>query len=121
MAYWASDVMRAVTLGWAQFLWRVVPRITWDGTAIALTVTTFALFTFGVHWLGRAWLPGRGTDRRWRFGWSVCVSAAVVLLFAAGICMIGVTHQTGWLLSGTEPVIVAYEKLPASLDSPQWT
>jgi len=91
--------------------------MTWDRNAIAVAVAAFALFTLGVHWLGRAWLRGRGSERRWRFGWSLGVSATAVLLFAAGICMIGVTHQTGWLLSGAEPLIVANEKPRWSLES----
>jgi hypothetical protein len=119
VAFWSADVARAVTIGWAQFLRRVVPRITWEPKAIGLTVATFLLFTLGVHWLGRSWLRGRGSERRWRFGWSLGVSASVIVVFTAGICMIGVTHQSGWLMSSTEPLIVASEKPRWSLTCPQ--
>jgi len=118
-AFWFGDVIRAVTVGWVQFLLRVAPRITWDRKAIVLALTTFAFFTLGVQWLGRAWLRSRRSNRNWRFGWSLGVSTAVIVAFAAGICMIGMTHQTGWLLSGTEPIIVAYEKPRWVFDSPQ--
>src|SRR5205823_13745563 len=109
----------ALAVGWAQFLRRVLPRITWDRNAVVVAVGTFALLTFGVHWLGRALLRGRRSERRWRFGWSLTVTAAVIVVFAAGICMIGVTHQSGWLLTTNDPVIVAHEQPRWSLHSSQ--
>jgi hypothetical protein len=117
VACMSSDVARALIVGWAQFLWRALPRMTWDRNAFILAGVAFGLFTLGVHWLGRAWLRARGPERRWKFGWSLVVCAAVVVAFAAGICMIGATHQTGWLLASEEPMVVETEAAPRS----SWT
>jgi hypothetical protein len=111
LAFGSIDAARAIAFGWAQLLVRVLPRLTWDRNAIILTATAFALFTLGVHWLGRAVMRGHGSDRRWRAGWSAAVTSAVVVAFAAGICMIGVVHQTGWLMANQEPVMVERERL----------
>jgi hypothetical protein len=110
-AFGSIDAARAIAFGWAQFLVRVLPRLTWDRNAIILTAATFLLFTLGVHWLGRALMRWRGSERRWKAGWSAAVTSAVVVAFAAGVCMIGVVHQTGWLMANTEPVMAEREQL----------
>ena len=113
LAFGSIDAARAIAFGWAQFLFRVLPRLTWDRNAIVLTAAAFALFTLGVHWLGRALMRWRGSERRWRAGWSAAVTSCVVVAFAAGICMIGVVHQTGWLMANTEPFVTESERLPS--------
>jgi hypothetical protein len=54
------------------------------------------------------WLYGQSTaegpPRRWRKRWTAAILAAVVLMFAAGIAAIGITHQTAWLLNSPEPI-----------------
>jgi hypothetical protein len=111
LAFWSIDAARAIAFGWAQFLVRVLPRLTWDRNAIILAAAAFALFTLGVHWLGRALVRWRGSESRWKPSWSAAVTSAVVVAFAAGICMIGVVHQTGWLMANPEPAMVESERV----------
>jgi hypothetical protein len=106
LAFWSSDAARAIAFGWAQFLARVLPRLTWDRNAVAVAVAAFGLFTLGVHWLGLGLTRRQQSQRRWKFGWSLVICAAVVVAFAAGVCMIGVVHQTGWLMASDEPLLV---------------
>jgi hypothetical protein len=109
LAFWSIDAARALAFGWAQFLIRVLARLTWDRNAVIVAVAAFVLFTLGVHWVGRALMRWRGSERRWKAGWSAAVTSAVVIAFAAGICMIGVVHQSGWLMANPEPVMVERE------------
>ena len=96
--------------GWVPFLGRVLPRVTVDGRTATFGIVAFLLFAAGIHWLGRsAYRPAN--DRRWRLGWSLAAVGMVAVLFAAGICLIGIVHQTGWLLSGEETPLVQVEQL----------
>ena len=110
VACWSFDAARTLFFGWAEFLIRVIPRIRVDWSMVAAAVVVFALCTVGIHWFGRASLRARGSERRWRLGWSLVVSTTVVVAFAAGICMIGAAHQTGWVLTNKQPEIVAMEE-----------
>jgi hypothetical protein len=102
--------------GWAPFLARVLPRITVNAQTATVGAAAFVIFTAGVHWLGRsAYDPADG--RRWQIRWSLAAVATVVVLFAAGVCLIGLVHQTGWLLAADESNIVQTEKPRWSLDS----
>ncbi|MFO0929005.1 MAG: hypothetical protein U0736_18620 [Gemmataceae bacterium] len=87
----------ALLFGWIVFLYRVVPQIALDGPTLAVSATALVLFTAGVHGFGHRWAAGSG--RRWRLRASLALVAAVVVLFAAGVAVIGIAHQTGWLLS----------------------
>lgn len=111
VARWSGEAARALLIGWVQFLIRVVPQISVDWSIVAAAVFVFAFFTLGVHWFGRAALRVRGPERRWKAGWSLAVSATVVVAFIAGICMIGTTHQAGWLMTSNEPAIVERQKV----------
>lgn len=117
LACWSLDAVRALLVGWAQFLIRVVPQLNMDWRTILAAPIAFVLSTLGVHWLARAALRARGSDRRWKFTWSLSAIVIVIVAFAAGICMIGVTHQTGWLLSSEQPAIVEKEKLAYQMNN----
>lgn len=90
------EVSFALVFGWIPFLVRVLPRVAVDRPSVAVGIAALILFTLGVHLAGRRWL-------RWRFGRSVGMTAGVGLLFAAGIAVVGMTHQVGWLATSPEP------------------
>ena len=48
-------------------------------------------------------------SRAWRLRHSLSISAGVIVAFAAGIFMIGVVHQSGWIFASDEPLIVESE------------
>jgi hypothetical protein len=96
-------------LGWSAFLVRVFPRMEVDWATVVVGVVAFLLFTAGLHWIGCAWV-GRGQSQLaasgWRLRWSVSVTAGVLLLFAAGVAVVGVFHQVGWLATSKEPMLI---------------
>jgi prepilin-type processing-associated H-X9-DG protein len=104
----SPEAPAAICFGWIVFLWRVVPRLAPDGPTVAVSVTAVVLFTAGVHWLGRAWRRSAAGETTamppWRLRWSLTVAALIFLMFTAGVAMIGMTHQLGWLLNAIEPL-----------------
>lgn len=102
----------AVLIGWAEFLFGVLPRIgvNWEGVATG-TVCLVALgigFHLFVGWLYRArgvLEQPNGEVRHWRARWSAALVGVVVLMFVAGTAAIGLTHQTAWLVTSPEPLV----------------
>ncbi len=116
LAYWSLDAFRALLIGWAQFLIRVVPQLDMDWRTSLAALIVFILSTLGVHWFAQAAWKARGSVHHWKFNWSLSAILIVIVSFAAGICMIGVTHQTGWLLTSKQPAIVVTEKVPYQMN-----
>jgi hypothetical protein len=105
----ASELARALLLGWLFFLWRVVPRIETNWESLGVALVALALFTAGIHRIAGSWYrrksPAETTvGRKWKLRWSLTAVAAIFLLFAAGISLIGIVHQTSWLLTSPEPM-----------------
>jgi|SRR5579883_306708 len=103
----ATTVEGAFTIlfGWIPFLGRVLPEVQPDGPSVLVGMLALLLFTAGVHWLGRSWRRSAEPAGRWRMRWSVAVVFGVILLFTAGISMIGMTHQIAWLATSEQPMI----------------
>jgi prepilin-type processing-associated H-X9-DG protein len=105
-----------LTFGWIWYLRRVLPNmvVRWD--LVASTAAYAAVLLVGAHFFLR-WLrsemtpPGMG--RAWKWSWTVGGFLLVLLAFAAGISVVGVVHQTGWLISSPEPL---YHRSHASAD-----
>lgn len=97
--------------GWAGFLWRILPKVSVDGPSVVVGCAALVLFAGGVHWAGRSWLRAvpaatGTTGRPWKVRWSLAVVAAVCLLFAAGVSLVGATHQFVWLLASERPLVI---------------
>lgn len=106
------DLLAAVVVGWAFYLYRVIPeiRVAWSGLGMGLL--TLALFGGGLHVALRRWFGrGQATDDAaaavWRVRWTASILAGVVVLFAAGIAVVGATHQFGWLWSSPAPWVTS--------------
>lgn len=113
-----AQVTFTLFFGWIEFVCTVLPEvhIRWDG--VLLAGTAFALFLAVSHylacWLYRELRASGAKDsvpRNWRFRWTLSLSAVLILLFAAGISLVGVTHQTIWLTTEKEPM---YERVLVS-------
>lgn len=110
IAHPTGEIGTDLLFGWIAFLQRVLPNVTlrWDG------LLTFAMGLVGVtviaHGLVR-WMSRHVQARRpqphidWRFRSTILLVGMVVLLFVAGISMIGVTHQTVWLVTSGDPLL----------------
>ena len=107
------DFFLALTLGWAVYLYRVLPRVSIDGAGILTAVLCLALFVAGSHAFLR-WFYGRFQEASapknqevppWKARWTVALSASILLLFVAGISAAGIAHQLGWLLTSGESLL----------------
>jgi prepilin-type processing-associated H-X9-DG protein len=97
--------------GWIPFLGRIVPRVTFHWPTVAVGCAAFGLFIGGIHWLGRSWqkhqIPESGAMAPvWKFRWSLMTVSAIILLFTAGLGVIGSVHQLVWLIGSKEPLVV---------------
>jgi prepilin-type processing-associated H-X9-DG protein len=104
------DAALLLLFGWVAFLGRVLPRVAVDWPSVTVGLAALILFTLGVHQLGRMWQRHRTADvgrhgKGWRLRWSAAIVVAVFLMFVAGIAIIGMTHQVGWLLTAKEPLV----------------
>jgi prepilin-type processing-associated H-X9-DG protein len=98
------EVPVELVLGWVPFLWRLPSRISWAGGTVAVSAAALLLFTAGVHVTGRSWRRRTGAGS-WKLRWSLAGVAAMFVLFTAGVCLIGVTHQVAWLSASEEPLL----------------
>jgi hypothetical protein len=103
------DAILALLFGWVQYLYRVFPRITVDRGSGAVGAAAIVLFTAGVHAAGRSWRRRLNPEARpvWRLRWTLALVLVVVLLFASGIALVGITHQVAWLATSPEPLRIA--------------
>ena len=105
---WFVEVPFHVATGWVTHLRTVGPlvRVNWAGTGvfvIALPVTALLAHSFA-KWL---WSSFRPTEKPWRWKWTLLGLATVMLMFVAGIGATGVVHQTGWLITSKEKLVVS--------------
>lgn len=94
-----------LTIGWAAFIWRVVPQLTLRLDLFFSTVVYATVLVIGVHlflrWLFREIARSTNeieTPRTWRWRWTLSGFVLIILMFAAGISAIGIVHQTTWLI-----------------------
>jgi hypothetical protein len=96
----------AILFGWIPFLLRVLPEVKPDGPSVLLGAAALLLFGVGVHCLGRSWRGApNSVGGRWRVRWTVAVVLSVMILFTAGISVIGMTHQVAWLATSEKPIV----------------
>jgi hypothetical protein len=118
---WTFQSLYLLTFGWVSFLARVAPEIRPDGSAIGMGIISLAFFTLGLHWF-LAWFhaavsqkslipnddpvsqPTTG-GRAWSVRWTLSIVAIIVMMFVAGISMVGITHQVTWMATAKQPLI----------------
>lgn len=106
-----ADVFVTLVFGWLKFIGTVLPdvQVRWDGVAMA--GVAFVLFVAVAHYLA-SWLyrefhrnnSDESAPRSWRLRWTLSFSVVLILLFVAGISLVGVTHQAVWLANDSEPM-----------------
>ncbi len=91
-----------ILIGWIPFLGRVLPEAEPDAPSVLVGALALLLFTAVVHGFGR--MRNR-TVRKWRVRWTIAVVLGVLLLFTAGISLVGITHQIAWLSTSEQPMV----------------
>jgi prepilin-type processing-associated H-X9-DG protein len=99
----APDVVGALLFGWAVFLNRVLGRMAVDRGTVAVCLTALVLFTAGIHAAGRSWRRTAEKKPAWSLRCTVAAVAILFVLFAAGVALVGIVHQVGWLAASAEP------------------
>ena len=99
---WMPETLVTLALGWVTYLWRVIPKLNPDPWTVATAVACLALVILGTHRFLR-WLAGG----EWRWSRTLRCVGLLVLMFVAGIAVVGVTHQTSWLAQSPEPFLVS--------------
>jgi prepilin-type processing-associated H-X9-DG protein len=113
--FWPAELVVFLAIGWIPFLGRVGPEIEPDWGAVALGCIALAVFAVGLHALLRwfyAALPAKNITPEsatpqlapWRLRWTLSAVALIVMLFVAGISMVGITHQFAWMATAEEPL-----------------
>ena len=100
--YATAEAVAALLLGWTSFFARVIPQVRVHWPSVIMGLVAFVAFTVGLHWFlsqfnSPAASNGEPTSRRWRFRWTAAAVAMVIVAFAAGISLVGIVHQVGWL------------------------
>jgi hypothetical protein len=110
--FFPFEALFYVLIGWAFYLYRVVPEIAVSWSGVATAVVCLLLLAVGLHRFLR-WLytaehqQGAEPARVWPVRWTAAVLGVVVLMFVAGIAAVGVAHQATWLATAPEPFLDA--------------
>ena len=91
------DFVFTLLFGWWKYLAHVVPRMRFNVEIALCSAVALALATIGLHRILRRWRSARGDGERWRAGWTIRITAMLLLQFATSIAATGIVHQVGWL------------------------
>jgi prepilin-type processing-associated H-X9-DG protein len=89
--------LKPVFFGWLTFIARVFPRLKIHWGEWMVTAIEAALLILGSHMFVR-WVRRQRGDPRWKIRWTLAGSAVIFLLFLSAMSVMGVAHQTAWLI-----------------------
>jgi hypothetical protein len=112
VGYFATaEAVVALLFGWLSFLARVIPQVRVHWPSIILGTTAFVALTVGLHWFLTQLLSASASEPsserappRWRFRTTAAAATMVIVAFAAGISLVGIVHQVGWLANSEAPL-----------------
>jgi hypothetical protein len=101
----------ALYFGWVLYLYRVLPHVNVNVPTLLLGIVALLLFAFGTHLCGWAWMRRAASSpdarpRSWKIGWTMASVTGLLVLFAAGISVVGTVHQLSWLATAEGPLLV---------------
>ncbi|RLT21709.1 MAG: DUF1559 domain-containing protein [Planctomycetota bacterium] len=114
------EIPLILLFGWIYFLLKTLPSVQPDWSAIGLALITLAFLITGIHRAGRRWAndpaktAGVGFDSvgasepspvAWKLRWTASLVIALLLIFTAGISVVGVVHQAVWMMTSQERMI----------------
>lgn len=94
---WWFELPWHLLTGWWDFARRSAERCRFVWTDVAFASAAIGALVLGVHFVAR-WLAASRPDASWRFLRSIKLVIATLLLFAAGIALLGIAHQSIWLI-----------------------
>ncbi|MBC8112919.1 MAG: DUF1559 domain-containing protein [Candidatus Saccharimonas sp.] len=104
-----------LTTGWITFLRRTGREMTVNVNSLAWFAACLILLAFLAHrttiWLVRRPTEAASPDaaappiREWPFRRSCVLLLAVLCSFIAGVCLVGIMHETVWMATSKEPLV----------------
>lgn len=96
-----------LAVGWLLFLVRRAQEVTIDWASVGFAAVAGVLFVLGLHRLLVSLAKGRRGEEKtaWRFKRSLAAAALAMVMFIAGVSMVGLAHQTVWMFTDPEPVL----------------
>jgi len=108
----AVEIPLRLLLGWFFYLSETLPRISVSISGVLSAVVTFVLLLGGMCLLLRRVLPPANSSSAAEvgtshspFSLSLRATIAILLLFASGISLVGIVHQSVWLFSSTDQIV----------------
>jgi hypothetical protein len=98
-----------ICFGWIRFLFIRLGEIQVNSELLFGSLLGFVCLFVVFHWVMKAFYnrsDESGTSlRSWRLRWTSAFIVLLMFLFMAGITVIGITHQTVWLIRSPEPIL----------------
>lgn len=109
MVLWEIPV-RLLT-GWFFFIADNLTSLEVNREMAACGTGALVLATYGLH-RSILWLRA---DKRWRWPWTISVTALMLSLFAASVAMTGIVHQLAWM--AREPLTQSNKNYPITVNT----
>ncbi|WP_437224001.1 DUF1559 domain-containing protein [Planctomicrobium sp. SH661] len=93
-----------LAVGWVSFLFSNLSRMKFSGSSVVSAAVLVSLLLVGLQLFLRR-LVVNTTLKRWPWRWTASILGMVILMFAAGISAVGIVHQLGWMMSGSERML----------------
>jgi hypothetical protein len=99
---WLGWDIEHLLLGWIYFPLRTLPRMTVDWPSLAVGAVGLVLFALLLHFT-LSWFAAKGNfagHQGWCWRSSLVIAGMLLLMFLAGISLVGATHQFVWMQTG---------------------
>jgi len=101
---WMLQCLYFLAAGWAHYLVDDLPKVTVKPEGVLSLAGLLVMAAAVGHGFCRWMWQSTGHDQPWRARWTMSGLSVVVLMFAAGMAVTGMAHQTGWLLRSPVPL-----------------
>ena len=94
------EVTFRLLFGWIFYLGHVLPSVSWSAEGFGFAAVSLIGFVLVLNSLAR-WYRGETHESapHWQWRWTLAIVAMIILTFVAGVAMVGIVHQAGWLLT----------------------
>lgn len=104
----SGEIVTSLLFGWVGFLRRVVPQVESRGDGWLVFLGALLIATAFAHrlasWYFSSFNASAAVARpAWKVRWTASLVSLVIVMFSAGICLVGAAHQAAWLLTSDTP------------------
>lgn len=103
-----------LVIGWTSYIARALPVFTISVERTTWFLVALILFTLGIHFVCKKRYRRKQASKaesgesNWRLRWTLSLAMMCLMLALSGICVISMTHQTWWMVTGEN--MVAYRR-----------